>query len=92
MSLRQVYQRPTAELIGCADCGLVQMLPPVPANAVAECARCHRPFSPPARGGIDTALALTVAAFLLLLPAASLPLMRVTSFGVPRRNWLPTGV
>ena len=29
---------------------------------------------------------------LLLLPAASLPLMRVTSFGVPRRNWLPSGV
>jgi uncharacterized paraquat-inducible protein A len=54
--------------------------------------RCHRPFAPPARGSIDTALALTVAALLLLLPAASLPLMRVTSFGVPRRNWLPTGV
>jgi paraquat-inducible protein A len=92
VSLRQVYQRPAAELIGCADCGLVQMLPPVPANATAECVRCHRPFAPPARGSIDTALALTVAALLLLLPAASLPLMRVTSFGVPRHNWLPSGV
>jgi paraquat-inducible protein A len=92
VSLRQVYQRPAAELIGCADCGLVQMLPPVPANAIAECVRCHRPFAPPARGSIDSALALTVAALLLLIPAASLPLMRVTSFGVPRRNWLPTGV
>jgi paraquat-inducible protein A len=92
VSLRQVYQRPAAELIGCADCGLVQMLPPVPPNAIAECVRCHRAFSPPARGSIDTALALTVAALLLLLPAATLPLMRVVSFGVPRRNWLPTGV
>jgi paraquat-inducible protein A len=92
VSLRQVYQRPTAELIGCADCGLVQLLPPVPANAVAECARCHRAFAPPARGSIDTALALTVAALVLLLPAATMPLMRLTSFGVPRHDWLPSGV
>ncbi|HEY4972093.1 MAG TPA: paraquat-inducible protein A [Steroidobacteraceae bacterium] len=92
MSLRQVYQRPAAELIGCADCGLVQLLPPVPADALAECVRCKRAFAPPARGSIDTALALTVTAVLLLLPAALLPLMRLSSFGVQRRNWLPTGV
>ena len=87
-----MYQRPAAELIGCADCGLVQILPPVPPDAIAECVRCHRPFAPPARGSIDTALALTVAALVLLLPGALLPLMRLTSFGVPRRDWLPTGV
>jgi paraquat-inducible protein A len=92
VSLRHVYQRPAAELIGCADCGLVQVLPPVPPDAIAECVRCHRAFAPPARGSIDTALALTIAALLLLLPGALLPLMRLTSFGVPRRDWLPTGV
>jgi paraquat-inducible protein A len=92
VSLRQLYQRPAAELIGCADCGLLQILPPVPPDAIAECTRCHRGFAPPARGSIDTALALSVAALLLLLPAALLPIMRVTSFGVQRRNWLPSGV
>ncbi len=92
MSLRQVYHRPAAELIGCADCGLVQVLPPVPADAIAECRRCRRSFAAPTRGSIDTALALTVSALLLLFPAAVLPLMRVTSFGVQRRNSLSTGV
>jgi paraquat-inducible protein A len=92
VSLRQVYQRPAAELIGCADCGLVQVLPPVPIDAIAECARCKRAFAPPARGSIDTALALTVTALLLLLPATLLPLMRLTSFGLQRRDWLPTGI
>jgi paraquat-inducible protein A len=92
VSLRQVYHRPAAELIGCADCGLVQVLPLVPADAIAECARCKRGFAPPARGSIDSALALTITAVLLLLPAALLPLMRLSSFGVQRRNWLPTGV
>lgn len=70
----------------------MQILPPVPADAIAECARCRRGFASPARGSVDTALALSVAALLLLLPAALLPLMRVTSFGVQRRDWLPTGV
>jgi paraquat-inducible protein A len=91
VSLRQVYQRPAAELIGCADCGLVQVLPPVPDDAIAECVRCKRGFAPPARGSIDTALALTITALLLLLPAALLPLMRLSSFGVQRRDWLPSG-
>jgi paraquat-inducible protein A len=90
--LRQVYQRPAAELIGCADCGLVQILPPVPPDAIAECARCRRGFASPARGSIDTALALTLAALLLMLPAALFPLLRLTSFGVQRHDWLPTGV
>jgi paraquat-inducible protein A len=90
--LRQVYQRPAAELIGCADCGLVQILPPVPPDAVAECARCKRGFAPAARGSIDSALALAIAGLLLLLPATLLPLMQVTAFGLPRRDWLPSGV
>src|ERR1700694_4248102 len=67
-------------------------MPPVPADAVAECARCEHGFAPPARGSIDTALALTIAALLLFLPAALLPLMQVTAFGLPRSDWLATGV
>jgi paraquat-inducible protein A len=90
--LRHVHQRPAAELIGCADCGLVQLLPPVPPDAIAECVRCKRGFAPPARGSLDSALALTLAALLLLLPATLLPLMQVSSFGVQHINTLPTGV
>ena len=92
MSLHQVYPRPAAELIGCADCGLVQILPPVASDAVAECCRCRRGFASSARGSIDTALALSITALLLLLPAAGLPLMQLSSFGLQRRDWLPTGV
>lgn len=87
-----MHQRPAAELIGCADCGLVQLLPPVPPDAIAECVRCKRGFAPPARGSLDSALALTLAALLLLLPATLLPLMQVSSFGVQHINTLPTGV
>jgi paraquat-inducible protein A len=92
VTLRPVSQRSAAELIGCADCSLVQILPPVPADAIAECARCRRGFEPPSRGSLDCSLALALAGLLLLWPACLLPLMRITSFGVQRRDWLPTGV
>ena len=42
--------------------------------------------------GLEAPLAFAAAA-LLLLPAATMaPLMSVISFGIVRRNWLPTGV
>ncbi|MGH8232241.1 MAG: paraquat-inducible protein A, partial [Steroidobacteraceae bacterium] len=70
----------------------MQILPPVPADSVAECGCCRRQFEPPGRGSLDTALALALAGLLLLWPACLLPLMRLTSFGVQRLDWLPTGV
>ncbi len=85
-------RRPSGELIGCSDCGLVQLLPEVASDAIAECARCGRGLARPARGNVDPALALLVAALLLLLPAAFSPLMVITSFGVRRQDWLPSGV
>lgn len=80
-----------AHLIGCSDCGLVQVLPPLDGGIIAECARCGHGLAQPA-GGIDTPLALSATALLLLLPTFFLPLMSLIAFGMPRRSWLPTGV
>jgi paraquat-inducible protein A len=80
-----------SHLIGCSDCGLVQVLPSVSAGAIAECARCgHGLAQPPGR--LDAPLAFSATALLFLLPAALLPLMSLIAFGAPRRSWLPTGV
>ena len=80
-----------SHLVGCSDCGLVQVLPPVSAGAIAECGRCGHGLAQPA-GGLDAPLAFSATALLLLLPTALLPLMSLIAFGVPRRSWLPTGV
>lgn len=61
-------------------------------NVVPECACCGHEFSPPTRGSFDSALAYALAALLLLLPPFLSPLMTLTSFGVSRHDWLPTGV
>jgi paraquat-inducible protein A len=80
------------DIVGCSDCGLVQILPLAAADNVVECARCGLGLAEPSRAGLDAPLAFSAAALLLLPPAFLSPLMSLTSFGVQRRNWLPTGV
>jgi paraquat-inducible protein A len=71
---------------------LVQQLPPPRPNAVIECVRCGSALSRPTIAGTAAPLAFSVAALILLLPAATMPLMSLVSFGVERTDWLPTGV
>jgi paraquat-inducible protein A len=59
---------------------------------VPECACCGHAFAPPVRGDFDSALACAVAALLLLLPPFLSPLMTITTFGITRKDWFPTGV
>jgi paraquat-inducible protein A len=82
----------TAELIGCADCGRVQRVPPATRDLIPECACCGHSFAPPTHGSVDSALAYAIAALLLLLPPFLAPLLTLTSFGISRHDWLPSGV
>jgi paraquat-inducible protein A len=81
----------TAELIGCADCGRVQRVPLATRELVPECGCCGHAFDPPTRGSVESALAYAIAALLLLLPPFLSPLLSITSFGVSRHDWLPSG-
>jgi paraquat-inducible protein A len=82
---------PIEEFIACSDCGLVQLLPALARNDIAECVRCgHRLARYGA--GAEVPLAFALSALLLLIPAALTPLLRLTSFGIVRLDWLPTGV
>jgi paraquat-inducible protein A len=70
----------------------VQHVPAATLQSVPECACCGHEFEPTLPGDLDHALAWTVAALLLLLPPFLSPLMTVTSFGIYRHDWLPSGV
>jgi paraquat-inducible protein A len=80
------------ELIGCADCGRVQYVPPSTRDAIPECACCGREFASLTRGNFAAALAYTIAALLLLMPPFLAPLLTINSFGISRNDWFPTGV
>lgn len=59
----------------CADCGKVQIIPPLPPGATAECQRCDRLLGRRPRAGFDTPLVCAIAIFILLPPAVFMPLM-----------------
>jgi paraquat-inducible protein A len=90
--VRQDVLRSGYDTIACPDCGLVQHLPPPRPGMVIECSRCGSSLTRPLVAGSDSSLAFAASAFVLLIPGALMPLMSVDSFGMQRRNWLPTGV
>lgn len=61
--------------ITCADCGAMQVIPPLPPGASAGCHRCDRELARRMPGGSDLALACAIATFILLPPAFFMPLL-----------------
>jgi len=78
------------ERVACPDCGLMQFMPPARLPCVIECSRCGRVLAGPATGRVDRPLALSLAALLLLLPAWTVPLMRISTYGAMRTSWVPS--
>lgn len=78
--------------MACSECGLVQSVPAPEAETVLECARCNNALTQPVIGGTEAPLVFALAALILLIPAALIPIMSVASFGIERFDRLPTGV
>ena len=87
-----MIQNEHSELIGCCDCGLIQSLPPITEDAIAECARCGHALAGAQRTDFDASLAFATSGLLLLLPALLAPLMTLSAFGRQRNDWLPSGI
>jgi paraquat-inducible protein A len=70
-------------LQACHCCGLVQRVPPVPAELVAVCARCGTRFRPPDAGrrAAGRTAAAALGAFFLFWPAVLLPILEVEQLG-----------
>lgn len=78
--------------IACPDCGTLQDLPPLLANATAVCRRCEADLEKTAGRSITATLALAVATFLLLIPSNLFPLIRVEVFGMATENPILLGI
>lgn len=64
--------------VTCADCGLTQSIPPLRSGAKAACHRCDRMLARHRRSPVDLPLACALAVFVLMPPAAFMPLMDST--------------
>lgn len=80
------------DVIGCPDCGLVQLLPPPPGRGTLRCGRCGSALERTAGRSLDGALACSLATFALLFPANLLPLFRVDIIGHINQSIIGSGV
>lgn len=78
-------------LTACPDCDLLQTLPPLPSGGKASCARCGAVLARGVRDPIQTPLALTVAALLVLVIANTAPLMGLSAVGRQASTTIPGG-
>ncbi|SDW11390.1 paraquat-inducible protein A [Thiocapsa roseopersicina] len=72
---------PTADIIACPGCDLLQRLPPVPPGARARCPRCGEILAAPPMDPIERPLALAVAATITFAVAQATPLMSLSAVG-----------
>ena len=83
----QAPRQTPARLIGCRCCGLV-----VGAVAGARCPRCDSRLRARKPDSLDRTWALLAAAAVLYIPANTLPVMTVISFGSGQPNTILSGV
>ncbi len=76
----------------CPDCGLGQFVPALALGHLAACRRCHGTLAVNTGYGLDTVLAMTLTALVLLLFAVLSPLLSLHAFGEVRQNWIYSGV
>jgi paraquat-inducible protein A len=69
------------EILGCSDCGLVQLVPEVPSGTAVSCRRCDSPFRLALSMEAGSIFALTLAAALLSLCALFSPIFIVQIHG-----------
>lgn len=80
-----------ARLRACPDCGLLQLLPPMPPAARAVCLRCDAVLRHTRHDPIGTPLAFNLTALVLLAIGATMALMTVSRAGRYRTASLFTG-
>ena len=70
----------------CRDCGLLQVLPPLPANAEANCLRCDATLRRTRTQWATRALTLTLTSLILYLIAVLAPFLSVDIVGMQRQT------
>jgi len=76
------------ELIGCSSCGTFQRMPWIRERCVLTCVTCHTQIERNRLCSRSVTLALSIAAFALLVPANLLPFLTTSILGTSRTSHL----
>jgi paraquat-inducible protein A len=83
---------PSAPIIACHECGLIQRMRALPDGATARCSRCRAALYRERRGSIDHVVTLTIAALILFAVAHSFSFMTFKLEGREQVSTLISGV
>lgn len=79
------------ELIGCPDCGLMQIIPANASGGSLRCNRCGHTLERMNGRSLVLALACALATFLLLFPANLLPVLQVNILSATNASYIASG-
>ena len=74
-------RQPTAEVMACPDCDLLQYVPSLPSCGKVRCARCGKMLAHRRADPINLSLSLTLAATVAFVIANTMPLMEISVAG-----------
>ena len=74
--------------MACPDCDLIQALPPLGRNEVANCVRCHAVLLRSKTNSIDRSLAFAITGLILFILANLFPLLSLKALGVTQEGTL----
>lgn len=78
--------------LACHECDLVQTIPPLPARATAQCARCGAVLFRARADSINRTLAWTISGLILYVVAVTFPFLAMKSGSLVQQTSLLTGV
>lgn len=79
------------DVVGCPDCGTMQAIPPLAERDVFLCCECASELDRRTGRNLDVAFALSLATFLLLIPANALPILTCQVLDARRQSYLVSG-
>jgi paraquat-inducible protein A len=80
------------QTLTCRHCGKNQYLPTTPIGSQLICAQCHRTLHQHTPRGIQRTMALSLAALILFIPANTLPILSMSSYGFNNKSTIWKGV
>jgi len=85
-------QSPDIQSLACRYCGQTQCVPPVPLGCQANCVRCQANLLQHSPRGTQRTMALSLAAFILFIPANTLPILSMGRLGFQNESTIWQGV
>lgn len=83
---------PPHGVVACPDCGTAQTMPHRSGHGVIHCVTCDSPLEQTVGRSLNAALAVSLTALILLLPANILPLLSVNILGSENRTVIASGI